>query len=104
EGMDELTRAVVTSGTGTAARIVPEAHGKTGTTEDNTDAWFVGYTKGGLVTSVWAGNRDNSPMSSRLYGGTICAPIWASFMQQAVELNPAKKKPAAPAPAPATTA
>jgi penicillin-binding protein 1A len=87
-----LTRAVVTSGTGRGAGSVPDAHGKTGTTEENTDAWFVGYTPNGLATAVWAGNRDNKPMSPRLFGGTICAPIWAQFMQKAVELNPAKKK------------
>ena len=92
--MDQLTRAVVTSGTGNAANIVPDAHGKTGTTEDYTDAWFVGYTPD-LVTAVWAGNRNNKPMA-RVYGATIGVPIWAGFMKEAVELNPAKKKRPAP--------
>lgn len=92
-GMDVLTRAVVTSGTGTTANIVPNAHGKTGTSEKHTDAWFLGYTPH-LVTAVWAGNRDNSPMQ-HLYGGTVAAPIWAKFMVQAEKLNPdRKKKPA----------
>lgn len=90
QNINALTRAVVTSGTGTVARVVPDAHGKTGTSEEYTDAWFVGYTPD-LVTAVWAGNRDNSQMS-RVYGGTIAAPIWARFMKEAVELNPAKKK------------
>jgi penicillin-binding protein 1A len=94
-GMNELTRAVVTGGTATVAGQVPNAHGKTGTSEDYTDAWFCGYTPE-LVTAVWAGNRDNSKMR-HLYGGTISAPIWTEFMQQAVKLNPAKKKkPTAP--------
>jgi membrane peptidoglycan carboxypeptidase len=98
EYMNELTRAVVTSGTGRAAGIVPNAHGKTGTSENYTDAWFVGYTPE-LVTAVWAGNRDNSQMA-RVYGGTIGAPIWGHFMKQAIELNPAKKpKPIVKAPA-----
>ncbi|MFN3650304.1 MAG: transglycosylase domain-containing protein [Armatimonadota bacterium] len=92
EGMGELTRAVVTSGTGRGASRVPNAHGKTGTTEKNTDAWFVGYVPGELVTAVWAGNRNNRPMSHSLYGGTICAPIWADYMEDAVKLNPANKK------------
>jgi penicillin-binding protein 1A len=87
--MNELTRAVVTSGTGRGASGVPDAHGKTGTSEDYTDAWFVGYTPE-LVTAVWAGNRDNSKMA-RVYGGTIGVPIWAGFMQKALELNPARK-------------
>jgi 1A family penicillin-binding protein len=89
-GMDTLTRAVVTGGTGGAARIVPDAHGKTGTSEEYTDAWFVGYTPD-LATAVWCGNRNNSQMA-HIYGGTIAAPIWAGFMKEAVELNPARKK------------
>jgi len=89
-GIDVLTRAVVTSGTGRPASIVPNAHGKTGTSEEYTDAWFVGYTPD-LVTAVWAGNRNNKPMA-HIYGGTISAPIWAEFMKQAVEINPGKKK------------
>jgi membrane peptidoglycan carboxypeptidase len=84
--MDRLTRAVVTSGTGRSAGRVPNAHGKTGTTEEYTDAWFVGYTPE-LVTAVWCGNRDNSHMG-RVYGGDISAPIWANFMAKAVKLNP----------------
>lgn len=89
EYMDILTRAVVTSGTGTYARIVPDAHGKTGTSEEFTDAWFCGYTPD-LVTVVWAGNRDNSDMK-HVYGATISVPIWADYMKEAVELNPGKK-------------
>jgi penicillin-binding protein 1A len=86
-----LTRGVVTSGTGAAARSVPDAHGKTGTTEDSTDAWFVGYTKD-LVTAVWAGNRNNTPMASRMFGGTICAPIWASYTGRALALLPGRRQ------------
>jgi penicillin-binding protein 1A len=89
-GMDVLTRAVVTSGTGRPALVVPDAHGKTGTSEEYTDAWFVGYTPD-LATAVWCGNRNNSQMA-RIYGGTIAAPIWANYMKEAVEINPGKKK------------
>ena len=89
DSMEVLTRAVVTSGTGSAASVVPNAHGKTGTTENHADAWFVGYTPD-LVTAVWAGNRDNSPMS-HVFGGDVCVPIWSRFMLRAIELNPAKK-------------
>ncbi len=91
QGVHALTRAVVTGGTGSGAGSVADAHGKTGTTERNTDAWFAGYVPNELVTVVWAGNRNNKPMSHSLYGGTICAPIWAEFMQQAIKLNPDKK-------------
>jgi penicillin-binding protein 1A len=89
--MDGLFRAVVTSGTGSAASRVLEARGKTGTSENYTDAWFVGYTPD-LATAVWAGNRDNKPMR-RGYGGTICAPIWAAFMAEAVKVNPKTPRP-----------
>jgi len=92
-GMDQLMRAVVTGGTARVASGVPRAHGKTGTTERSTDVWFVGYTPD-LATAVWCGNRNNKPMGYG-YGGTVAAPIWAQFMKQAVELNPAKKKPLA---------
>ncbi len=95
-GLDVLTRSVVTGGTGSGAASVPEARGKTGTTEENTDAWFAGYVPGQLATVVWAGNRSNKPMSPRLYGGTICAPIWANFMSQAIALNPNKNRPPIP--------
>jgi penicillin-binding protein 1A len=88
DSMNVLTRAVVTSGTGTPVRGVPDAHGKTGTSEEYTDAWFCGYTWD-LVTAVWCGNRDNSEMA-HIFGGTISAPIWADFMQKAIALNPAK--------------
>jgi len=88
--INTLTRAVVTSGTGTVARSVADAHGKTGTSEEYTDAWFVGYTPD-LVTAVWAGNRNNSEMA-HVYGGTIAAPIWTRFMKEAVALNPEKNR------------
>ncbi len=86
--MQELFQAVVQYGTGTAARYVPTAHGKTGTTENHTDAWFIGYTlQPPLVTAVWAGNRDNKPMR-RAFGGSVSAPIWARFMVDAVKIAP----------------
>lgn len=88
-GMNELTQAVVQYGTGGAARIVPNAHGKTGTSEEYTDAWFCGYTPD-LVTAVWAGNRNNAEME-HVFGGSVAAPVWAKYMKQAVVLNPAKK-------------
>lgn len=55
---------------------------KTGTTNDSRDAWTVGYTPN-LVVGVWAGNNDNSPMVKKV-AGQIVAPIWSSFMKQAL--------------------
>lgn len=89
--INQLTRAVVEWGTGRAASVVPNAHGKTGTTDNYTDAWFVGYTPE-LAAGVWLGNRDNSRMR-RSYGGDVAAPIWAAFMREAVQLNPKMKRP-----------
>jgi penicillin-binding protein 1A len=90
--MNQLTRAVVQWGTARAAgNGVPNAHGKTGTTDDYTDAWFIGYTPD-LVTGVWLGNADNSRMRTS-YGGDVAAPIWSAFMRQAIKLNPKTKRP-----------
>jgi len=87
-----LTRLMVetvTSGTGKAARLDerPSA-GKTGTTQDFHDAWFVGFTSD-LVTGVWIGNDDYAPMV-RAVGGGLPAHIFKSFMEQAESGLPEK--------------
>jgi penicillin-binding protein 1A len=70
---------VVTSGTGRSAAIPGhEAAGKTGTTQDYHDAWFVGFTAD-YVTSVWVGNDDSTPMKG-VTGGTLPAQIWREVM------------------------
>lgn len=83
--MAMLLRDVVLHGTGRAAAGVPNAAGKTGTTQDDRDAWFVGFTPQ-LVAAVWAGNDDRSPMGGQIFGGTVPAPIWAQFMRRAAPL------------------
>jgi penicillin-binding protein 1A len=77
-----LMVATVTSGTGKAAKLDgrPSA-GKTGTTQDFHDAWFVGFTAD-LVCGVWIGNDDGSPMIHAV-GGGLPAHIFKSFMQEA---------------------
>jgi penicillin-binding protein 1A len=82
----------VTTGTGRAARLPdrPSA-GKTGTTQDFRDAWFVGFSAD-LVCGVWIGNDDNSPMV-RATGGTLPARIFKSFMEDAEHGLPAKPLP-----------
>jgi penicillin-binding protein 1A len=73
----------VTSGTGTKAQIGCPAAGKTGTVDNFTDAWFVGYTPR-LVTSVWVGHpKDPYPLGPNAQGGAIAAPIWGAYMKQA---------------------
>jgi len=86
----DVTRGVISSGTGKAADIGRPAAGKTGTAEDNADAWFVGFTPT-LSTAVWMGYSDGRrPLLgikgvSQVQGGTIPARTWAAFMSQAVK-------------------
>ncbi|MGH9152956.1 MAG: penicillin-binding transpeptidase domain-containing protein, partial [Acidimicrobiales bacterium] len=82
---------VVDSGTGRAADIGrPDVAGKTGTTDNHSDAWFVGFTPE-LSTAVWMGYADSQrPLLGidghrRVYGGTIPAATWATFMEAAME-------------------
>ena len=76
-----LLRGVVEHGTGRAADLNRFAAGKTGTTQDYRDAWFVGFDDS-LVVGVWVGNDDHSPMKG-VTGGSLPAKIWKDFMQGA---------------------
>jgi penicillin-binding protein 1A len=87
--MVAMLYGVVTEGTGRAAAISGhEAAGKTGTTQDYRDAWFIGFT-GDYVTTVWVGNDDNKPMRN-VTGGSIPAEIWKAVMTSAEDGLPAK--------------
>ena len=80
---------VVTFGTGNAASLKPrEAGGKTGTTQDSKDAWFVGFTTD-YVTAVWVGNDDNTPTRG-ITGGQLPATIWREAMRAAEDGLPLK--------------
>jgi penicillin-binding protein 1A len=83
--MRTLLAASIRQGTGIAANLPVEAFGKTGTTQDNRDALFVGYA-GGIVAGVWLGNDDNST-NPGLAGGGLPARIWRDFMRQALNLR-----------------
>lgn len=95
EQMDKALEAVVTSGTGTRARgygdigVVEGARGKTGTTSDNRDAWFAGYTPE-LTTVIWVASeqkRNGKITYAEMPGATgghLCAPMWHDFMIQAI--------------------
>jgi penicillin-binding protein 1A len=73
----------VQGGTGVNAQIGCPAAGKTGTVDNFTDAWFVGFTPR-LVTSVWVGHpRDPYPLGPNAQGGTVAAPIWGAYMKSA---------------------
>lgn len=80
------------SGTGKGARIKRPAAGKTGTSQDYRDAWFVGYTPD-LIAGVWMGN-DNGAAMKGVTGGSLPAKAWADFMVAALEGTPAKPLPA----------
>jgi penicillin-binding protein 1A len=82
-----MLQSVINEGTGFPnAQIGRPAAGKTGTTSDYRDAWFVGYTPD-LVTAVWIGNDDYHRMNES-YGGNIPARIWARFMKAALAKTP----------------
>ena len=74
-----LLREVVVSGTGKRARKVKNARGKTGTSQNYRDAWFIG-SNDRYTAAVWVGNDDNSPMKE-IGGGTLPAEIWADIMK-----------------------
>ena len=83
--MISMLRGVVTGGTGTRASAVGYVcGGKTGTTQDGRDAWWVGFTPD-LSAAVWVGNDDYTPCP-RASGGGFCAPIWARFMRDAMQV------------------
>jgi len=78
-----MMRSVITEGTGAGARAAGftfDAAGKSGTTNDLRDAWFVGFTPD-LLTVVWVGFDDNRPVS--LSGSQAALPIWTQFMKNA---------------------
>lgn len=83
--MLDLLQGVVHEGTGKAARLpnIPVG-GKTGTTQEYRDAWFIGFTPD-IVVGVWVGNDDNSP-TNRVVGGDLPANIWRDFVGRALPI------------------
>lgn len=78
---------VVQAGTGYRGRMKGyEVFGKTGTTNEFRDAWFVGGLPG-LVTCVYAGNDDHKPLGRKATGSQIALPVWSNFMKQAVAMR-----------------
>lgn len=94
-GMRDLLRATIAQGTGSGAALAIPAFGKTGTSQDNRDALFIGYA-GNLIVGVWVGNDDNSPLRG-IHGGGLPARIWRDFMDAALP----GARPPAPPPLPA---
>ena len=93
EDIEQMLRAAVNRGTGRAARLPQANFGKTGTSQDNRDALFVGYANG-LVVGVWIGNDDNTPLQG-VSGGGLPARIWRDFMTEASGKRAASRPKAA---------
>lgn len=90
--MTSILEDVIAHGTGYPNAVIDRpAAGKTGTTSNFRDAWFVGYTPD-LVTAVWLGNDNYTPMNES-YGGNIPARIWARFMKAALANTPKDEFP-----------
>ncbi len=96
DNVTDALKGVISGGTGTGANIArPDGQaGKTGSTDNNTDAWFVGYTPA-LATAIWMGYSDSNQKSlknikgvSTVYGGTIPASTWKDYMGQALKTAP----------------
>ena len=81
QAMLDLLLSVVREGTGMAARLDRPVAGKTGTTQEHRDAWFIGFTAD-LVVGIWVGNDDNAPMHN-VIGGELPATIWRDLVGQA---------------------
>ncbi|MHB8883106.1 MAG: penicillin-binding protein 1A [Thermodesulfovibrionales bacterium] len=79
----KMLRAVVTEGTAVRAKAVGRTvYGKTGTTNDYTDAWFIGFDDR-LVVGVWVGRDNHKPIGRKETGSSAALPIWIEFMKQA---------------------
>ena len=91
--LTDLMKDVVRFGTATGANIGRPAAGKTGTTNDEGDAWFVGFTPD-LVAAVWVGFDDvKKPLGKNETGGHAAVPIWTGFMVEATKGKPARDFP-----------
>lgn len=90
--MIDMLSAVISSGTGRAAALDRPAAGKTGTSQDHRDAWFVGFTAD-YIAGAWLGNDDGQPMN-QVTGGGLPARLWKAFMTEAHRGLPARALPA----------
>lgn len=90
EKMVHLLKGVVDRGTARRARSLnrPVA-GKTGTTNDSTDSWFVGFTPQ-LTAGVWAGYDEKKSLGEKVYGSTLALPIWIDFIKESSQNLPAE--------------
>lgn len=91
--MISMLRDVIDRGTGSPARaagVAGPVAGKTGTTDDYHDAWFVGFSSA-VVVGVWVGFDQPAPIGPNAYGARVALPIWADFMKRASRIVPARE-------------
>ena len=87
--MDQMLAGVVQRGTGRAAAVVPDARGKTGTTNNGVDVLFIGYSPSlNLLTAIWMGNDDNRPAEAA--SGALVAELWGRYMKEVATAVPAR--------------
>lgn len=90
--MTDILKDVVERGTGRRAKVKGiELAGKTGTTNDNVDAWFCGYSPT-IETIVWFGRDNNKPIGKRATGGVLSAPAFAYYYRELIKLYPNTKR------------
>jgi penicillin-binding protein 1A len=86
--MTDMLKGVIREGTGRGASVVPApVAGKTGTSNDQRDAWFVGYTPF-VMTGIWVGYDKDKPLDAGETGGKAATPIWAEYMLDVVKDYP----------------
>jgi penicillin-binding protein 1A len=89
--LDRMLNAVIEAGSGRAAALDRPAAGKTGTSQNHRDAWFVGFTAD-YIAGVWVGNDDGTPMN-QVTGGGLPARIWHDLMMEAHRGLPVRPLP-----------
>ena len=85
--MTDIMKAVISEGTGLLANSLnskAKVAGKTGTTNDYTDAWFIGYSPM-VVAGVWVGKDDNTSLGDKESGSAAAVPVWKEFMSGALD-------------------
>ncbi|MFW5823436.1 MAG: penicillin-binding protein 1A [Marinobacter sp.] len=92
--LHSMLKDVIRQGTGTAAQALArdDLAGKTGTTNEQKDAWFSGFNHD-LITTTWVGFDQPSTLGFREFGGTVALPIWIDYMREALEGEPESEMP-----------
>lgn len=102
--MVDLLRGTVEFGTATTARSLKRAlAGKTGTTNDSTDSWFIGFTPS-LTATVWVGYDAKKSLGSKVTGSSLALPIWIDFVREGLRDVPVEQFPKPPVLQPQTVA